>query len=300
MASVSRTLAVVAAASAAGAPRRGPEQGPGALLGAGLTQALQDAGCAMAGTTLLEAQDAPACGTPMHQRLQACADYARRLAERIATLPAAHTALVIGGDHAVAAGSWRGVGVRQGDGGAPGLLWIDAHLDSHTDATTHSGNIHGMPLAALLGEGAAALTGLRGPALDPARTCVLGARAWEGEERALLQRLGVRIFEMAEIRRRGLDAVFAEALRIARGKGGGFGVSLDLDAIDPQQMPAVLCPEAGGIDAGELATALRTLRGCADLRALEITEYVPALDPDGGCARLVIDLACAALGRRSG
>ncbi|WP_051020048.1 ornithine--oxo-acid transaminase, partial [Thauera linaloolentis] len=216
------------------------------------------------------------------------------LADRIAALAADAVPLVLGGDHAVAAGTWRGIARRAGH--APGLVWVDAHLDSHTATTTHSGNIHGMPLAALLGEGDAALAGVPGLPLDPARTCIVGARAWEPEERQLLERLGVRIFDMAEIARRGLTAVFRDALAIARAQGSGFGLSLDLDALDPQALPAVTCPEASGLDPRELADALLALRGCDDFLALEIVEYRPDLDADGRCARWIAEFAAAALG----
>lgn len=290
------TIRVIGAAAALGAPDTGPAGAPDALLAAGLVHHLCARGAPTEADPVLHAYEAPPISAAMDERLVAAGAYAHRLADHLAALPADCVPLVLGGDHAVAAGTWRGVARRLKPRGALGLIWIDAHLDSHTEHSTHSGNIHGMPLAALLGEGAAPLTSVPGPVLDPAHVCVIGARAWEAEELERLTRLGVRIFGMSEVRRRGLDAVFCDALTLARRGTAGFGVSLDLDALDPQDMPAVLCPEPGGLRARELADALHVLRSCGDLAALEIVEYLPARDPRGACADWVKTFAEAALG----
>ena len=284
---------ILGAASALGAPHPGAALAPQALRTGGLTRSLVATGLEVEWGTTLHPPALAADGCDMHPRLEANAVFARSLADAIAHLPSGAFPLVLGGDHAIAAGTWRGVGRRLGH--APGLIWIDAHLDSHTAATTHSGNIHGMPLAALLGEGDAALTAIPGPTLDPKHCCIIGARAWEPEELALLQRKGVRIFSMNEVQQRGLNVVFAEALANARSHGCGFGLSIDLDALDPIALPAVTCPEPGGIAPAELAAILPTLRTCADFVALEIVEYRPDLDPDGHSARWVTALASAAL-----
>ncbi|WP_327084806.1 ornithine--oxo-acid transaminase [Thauera sp. Sel9] len=287
-------LKIIGAGSALGAPHPGSAAAPEALRQGGLAEHLASIGLSVEWNTTLEAPAAASAAAGMAARLQANGDFARRLADQVAALPADATALVVGGDHAVATGTWRGIARRAGH--APGLIWVDAHLDSHTAATTHSGNIHGMPLAALLGEGDPALAGIPGPRLEPARVCIVGARAWEMEELQLLQGLGVRIFDIMEVRRRGLAAVFRDALGIARAGGGGFGLSLDLDALDPQAVPAVTCPEADGLDARELADALLALRACDDFLALEIVEYRPDLDADGRSAHWALEFAAAALG----
>ena len=155
-----------------------------------------------------------------------------------------------------------------------------------------------MPLAALLGEGDAALAAIPGPTLDPQRTCIIGARAWEAEELALLQRLGVRVFTMDEVHARGLAAVFRDALDIVRAGVPGFGLSLDLDAIEPSSLPAVTCPEVGGIDPAALVAVLHRLRACEDFVALELVEYRPDLDPEGDSAQWIAAFAAAALGPR--
>ena len=290
---------ILGVAAALGAPHPGSAATPDRLLAGGLL-----ARCARLGLTAdwagtLRPTAPPPAEAAMAIRLAACAGFGRELADHLAGLAPGVVPLVLGGDHAIAVGTWRGLGRRAGC--APGLIWIDAHLDSHTPASTHSGNLHGMPLAALLGQGDAGLCAIPGPALDPSRCCVLGARAWEDEERVLLDRLQVRIFTMDEIRARGLPAVFAESLRIARGDAAApqaFGLSLDLDALDPLQLPAVTCPEAGGLEAAGLLAALRLLRGCDTLLGLEIVEYRPDLDPSAQGARLIAALAAAALGGR--
>ncbi|RMD80145.1 MAG: arginase, partial [Gammaproteobacteria bacterium] len=165
----------------------------------------------------------------------------------------------------------------------------------HTPRTTPSGALHGMPLACLLGAEEGALEPLCPPypALDLERVCVLGARSFEPEEAALLDRLGVRVLGMAEVRRRGLAACWAEALeRVALGP---YGVSIDLDAVDPAQAPGVGTPEPGGLDGGELAAALAGLRADPELAAVELMEYHPGRDPEGRTLRLLQALLCAAL-----
>jgi arginase len=164
--------------------------------------------------------------------------------------------------------------------GPIGLIWIDAHMDSHTFATTPSGQIHGMPLACLLGHGEATLTGIDGAEakLRPEHVCLIGVRSFEVGEAALLHRLGVRVYDMEEIRRRGLSAVFDEALAIVRQGTAGFGVSVDLDALDPAEEPGVGTPVPGGLRRAELADALSHLRGDRGFVAMEIVEYNPRRD----------------------
>jgi arginase len=197
-----------------------------------------------------------------------------------AVLQAGNFPLVVGGDHSCAIGTWSGVHRALAGRGPLGLIWIDAHMDSHTFATTPSGQIHGMPLACLLGYGEAALTGIDGAEvkLRPEHVCLIGVRSYEADEAALLHRLGVRVFDMNEIRRRGLAEVFDAALAIVRHGTAGFGVSVDLDALDPDEEPGVGTPVPGGLHRAELAAALSRLRGDPAFVAMEIVEYNPRRD----------------------
>jgi arginase len=200
---------------------------------------------------------------------------------------------VIGGDHSCAGGTWTGVArTLQGE---LGLVWVDAHMDSHTPGTSHTGRLHGMPLAWLLGQDDDPLYGLASGVVAPNRVALIGVRSFEPEEEERLGRLGVRVFHIDEVQRRGLDAVFAEALAIATTGTEGFGVSIDLDVVTPEEAPGVGTPVPGGIQGHELARALERISGRPDLAAVELVEYLPRLDPDGRSARVAIDVLAAVL-----
>jgi arginase len=200
---------------------------------------------------------------------------------------------VIGGDHSCAGGTW--TGVARTLAGDLGLVWVDAHMDSHTPNTSHTGRLHGMPLAWLLGQDDDPLYGLAAGVLEPRHVCLVGVRSYEPEEDERLRRLGVRVVFMDEIRRRGIDAVLDEALDIATAGTGGFGVSIDLDVVTPEEAPHVGTPVKGGVSSAELARALEKIPGRAGLAAVELVEYSPRLDRDGRTARVAIDLLSAAL-----
>lgn len=204
---------------------------------------------------------------------------------------------VLGGDHSCAGGTWSGVArtLHAKGAGALGLVWIDAHMDSHTPATSHTGRMHGMPLAWLLGEDDDPLYGLASGVLDPRHVALIGVRSYEPEEADRLRRLGVRVYMLAETRARGLATVFGEALGIATGGTAAFGVSIDLDVVNPAEAPGVGTPVAGGLGGAELARALAQIGGRGDLAAIELVEYCPRLDANGCSARVAIDLLAAAL-----
>jgi arginase len=202
--------------------------------------------------------------------------------------------VVLGGDHAIAIGTWGGVarGLRR----APfGLIWMDAHLDAHTLETTPSMNAHGMSAAVLLGHGSPEFLAVGGGALRPEHLCYIGVRSYEAAEWALLRRLGVHIFYMDEVRGRGLAAVMADALAIVTRGTRGFGLTIDLDGFDPTDVPGVGLHVADGLRGAEAATVLRGIARDPRLKALEIVEYAPALDRDQRTARLVLDLLASAL-----
>lgn len=219
------------------------------------------------------------------------ADLCRRLANEVElTLAASAFPVVVGGDHSIAIGTWSGVARVLG---APlGLLWIDAHLDSHTPESSYSGAIHGMPLACLLGRGDKRLLniGLSGVQIDAAHTVVLGPRSCEPEEIEFLQQRGVRIIDCEEIARRGFANCLDEAQGIVASAPTGFGVTIDLDAVDPAAAPGVGSPEPDGLQVAEVLAALHGLAGLPGLRGLEIVEYNPDRDRFGMTAGLISDL----------
>ncbi len=157
---------------------------------------------------------------------------------------------VIGGDHSCAIGTWSGVAERlRRRGKELALLWMDAHMDVHTPATTPSGNIHGMPLATLLGYGAPHLTHLLSPLakVKPENVFLIGTRSYEQEEKALLEKLKVRIYYMEEVQRRGLSTIFSEILTQLAARKLAYGVSLDIDFFDAKEMSATATPEENGL-----------------------------------------------------
>lgn len=223
----------------------------------------------------------------------------QRLKQRVQQLRLGGTLpIVIGGDHSCAIGTWSGIAASSRR--PVGLLWIDAHLDSHTPESSESQRLHGMPLAALLGEGDARFTMLAGtpPAIDPHFCAVLGVRSFEQGEPLRLKRLGVRFYTRDEIIRRGLANVLNEAWRHVANAPGGFGISLDLDVLDPMLAPGVSVPEQHGLNPAQLASILRRQPRKHRLRALEIVELNPRRDPQGKTRRLLPSLIRALLEKR--
>ncbi len=207
--------------------------------------------------------------------------------------------LVLGGDHSCAIGTWKGAARALASRGSLGLIWIDDHMDAHTVLTTPSGRIHGMPLACLFGHGDPRLTAIAGGAtLDPQRVCLVGVRNFETGEAALLRRRGVRVFFMHEIARRGLHDVMTDAVAIA-GSGSAYGISFDLDAVDPRDAPGVGSPAAGGIRGPDLLRSFSCIGHDPALAGLEIVEYNPHRDRGGATARFVSDAITALLAPRT-
>ena len=228
-----------------------------------------------------------------------------RVVERLAIhtqelVASARMPVVLGGDHTCAIGTWKGIARALAPRGPLGLIWIDAHMDAHTTQTSESGRLHGMPLACLLGVGDPRLTAIAGGTqLDPRQVCLVGVRSFETGEAALLRRLGVRVFFMHEVVRRGLAAVMEEALAIAGSGASRYGISLDLDAVDPRDAPGVGSPVSGGIRAPELLRVLSRFGRDPALAGLEIVEYNPHRDRRGKTALLAADAIEALLAPRA-
>lgn len=288
---------LIGAAIGCGAQDDGCKDGPRALLQAGALARLQTPDTR--GGLVHDIELATSSGHSRKARLAALpgvAGFSRALADATAhSMHEGHVPVVIGGDHSCAIGTWSGVANAlrsNGQDGALGLIWIDAHLDSHTPQTSDSGAIHGMPLAALLGHGARALTHVRdtAPKLLPQHVVVIGARSYEPAERALLDLLGVRVIDADEVARNGLRAVMADAIRVVTTGTAAFGVTLDLDAFDPAVAPGVGSPEPGGLTAQDMTQALAACARDARFAAFELVEYNPRHDKGGITARLALDL----------
>ena len=288
-----RDVAIIGVASGWGARDRGCEDGPQALQASGILQCLHNEDRPLPSFEVLRISAL----LPDQADLDRVADIDRRLASLVAAQLKRHALpIVVGGDHACAVGTWSGVRAALPPQQALGLIWVDAHMDSHVPDTSPSGALHGMPLACLLGEGPDVLTKLGGPdpKLRPQHLCLIGVRSFEPDEQALLERMGVRVFFMDEVRARGFDAVWREAVRLVTHDVAGYGVTIDLDAIDPRDAPGVGTPENGGIAGEELIRAVQQLHDDPRLLAVEIAEYNPHEDRERLTLRLLRRLICAA------
>lgn len=231
--------------------------------------------------------------TPEDNALRTVASISGKLAQAVVnTLAEGDFPVVIGGDHSCAIGTWSGAHAHLADTGRLGLIWIDAHMDSHTARTSPSQALHGMPLACLLGHGDPSLTQVMSacPKVLPQDVCLIGVRSFEWGEAALLRTLGVRIYFMDEIRERGFLAVFREAVAHVNRETVGYGISLDLDALDPAEEAGVGSPVPDGLHRQELLAALESVHADRKLMALEIVEYNPYRDKDYATARAVSEL----------
>ena len=217
-----------------------------------------------------------------------------------AILEANQLPLILGGDHSIAIGSFAGVASHyKKQDQTVGLLWFDAHSDINTPETTPSGNIHGMPLAALLGYGAPELTNVAGfaPKLDPKLCVHVGARDIDVGERELIKKLGIRFFTMREIDERGMSACMDEAIAIASRGTGGYAVTFDVDVLDPGDAPGSGTLVRGGLTYREAHLGMEKVAEAGGMRMLEMVEINTALDVNNKTAELGVELILSALGK---
>jgi len=198
--------------------------------------------------------------------------------------------IIIGGDHSCAIASWHGIIDALNADEEYGLIWIDAHMDAHTLETSHSKFYHGMPISFLLGKNIDNFQLSPKVQIRPDNLVIIGARSFEAEEEKLLHSLEVRIFYIAEVRARGLEQIFKEAISIVNKKTKYFGVSIDLDAIDPKYAPGVGSPEPNGLSWLELKNTLPIIFSNPNLSALEITEFNPTRDIDDKTAEIILQI----------
>lgn len=286
-----------------GAGRRGVDMGPSAIRAAGLDRAV-----ANLGFTVTDAGNIPvpqpesvsqvsARARYLHEIAAACEELASRVD---AALAGGSVPVVLGGDHSIAVGSVSGLAsYHRRRGEKVGLIWLDAHADINTPESSPSGNVHGMPLAALLGEGAPELTRVAGfaPKVAADQVAVIGARSLDPGERDRIRSLGVRVFTMSELDERGMGEVIKEAIRIASAGTAGFHVTMDMDFIDPSFAPGVGTPETGGATFRESHLAMEKMAVSGHVLAVEITEVNPLFDTANQTGRLAVDLILSALGK---
>jgi arginase len=288
-----------------GASRRGVDMGPSAMRVAGLEPRLEALGHQVTdgGNILVEIAETQASGNRSAHYLKEITETCTRTAEAvIKTLEAGMTPLVLGGDHSLAAGSISGVAefFRRKEQKI-GVLWIDAHSDINTPETSPSGNVHGMPLAALLGLGPEPLGNIFGyaPKISPENTVLIGVRDIDAAERENIRRAGVaEVYTMRDIDERGMRTVMEEALRAASRGTAGYHVSLDMDWIDPEDAPGVGTPVRGGATYREAHLAMEILADHGRMVSFEIVEVNPIIDEHNRTADLAVELACSAFGKK--
>jgi arginase len=288
-----------------GASRRGVDMGPSAMRVAGLEARLEALGHHVTdgGNIRVEIAETQDFGDQKARYLKQIADTCTRTAEAvIKTLDKGMTPLVLGGDHSLAVGSVSGVAEfyrlrRQ----KIGVLWIDAHSDINTPETSLSGNVHGMPLAALLGLGPEPLSNIFGymPKIAAENTVLIGVRDIDAAERLNLRRAGVaEVYTMRDIDERGMRAVMEEAVNVAGFDTAGYHVSLDMDWIDPEDAPGVGTPVRGGATYREAHLAMEILADDGRMLSFEMVEVNPVIDEHNRTADLAVELACSAFGKK--
>jgi len=288
-------VAIIGAALDLGAGRRGVDMGPSAIRYAGLSDRLERAG--------IEVEDRGNVQAPLAETRASGPERARFLDEILETCARVAgeverargdglVPLVLGGDHSIAMGSLSGLAAE----GPGGVLWLDAHGDLNTPATTPSGNVHGMPLAAAIGLcDDFARDGLRLPAVDPEHVALVGVRSLDPGEQALVRDLGVAVYTISDLDRRGMEPVITETLE--RVSGGSFvHVSVDLDVVDPEVAPGVGDPVRGGLSYREAHLAFELVAEAEVMDGLDIVEVNPIHDHENATAGVAVELATSAFG----
>ncbi len=298
-----RSVAILGVPLDLGAGRRGTDMGPSAVRIAGLHAEIRRLG--------LHSEDLGDLEIPAVETLQSRDPSAKFLPEIARACRQAHDLVsaamgrgcipvILGGDHSVAAGSISGVAhhLRQ-EGHSLGLLWVDAHGDMNTPKTSPSGNVHGMPLASVLGYGPKELTHIGGfaPKVLPGRTVLLGVRDIDPEERVFIAESGVRTFSMSEIDEKGMRRVMEEALPILTASTAGFHVSFDMDGIDPNYAPGVGTAVQGGLTYREAHLLAEMCARSGKVTSMEVMEVNPILDVANRTGHLAMELILSLLGK---
>lgn len=285
-----------------GASRRGVDMGPSAMRLSRLTALLGSLGLRVDDLGNISVPDRSAIGSTLAARLDAIREVCAELAARTAdAVRAGHRPIVLGGDHSLAAGSVAGTASALAERGERcGLIWLDAHGDLNTPTSSLTGNVHGMPVAHLLGLGDSRMARLASvfPAIREEHLVYVGLRDLDDAEKATIRERGLHAFTMRDIDERGLRSVMEEAVAIATRGTGGVHVSCDADWIDPGEAPGVGTPVRGGATLREAHLAMEIIHDSGALVAMDLVEINPILDRQNHTAELAADLIASAFGRR--
>src|ERR671912_300156 len=299
-----RPVHVIGVSLDLGGNRRGVDMGPSAFRIAGLGERLAALGIPVvdAGDLVAPIPETKAFGDPTKKYIREIARVCERLYKAsLAVLEKGGIPLVLGGDHSVAAGSVAATAdfVRREDKPL-GLIWVDAHGDMNTPASSDSGNVHGMPLASLLGPEPSELSRIGGfsPKVLPEHTVLIGIRNLDEREKEIVRASKVHVFTMKDIDRAGIASVVEQALALAGNGTGGLHVSFDLDVCDPTVAPGVGTPVKGGLDYREAHMVMEMVADSGLLTSLDLVEVNPVLDIQNQTAVLGAELALSALGMK--
>ncbi|MBV9596168.1 MAG: arginase [Chloroflexi bacterium] len=280
-----------------GAGRRGVDMGPYAIRYAGLARDLLEMGLEVTDyhNLTVPGPESGDVGWPRARYEQLIEEACLALRNCVADIGRkGNFPLVLGGDHSIAMGTVAGLLDARGD---VGVLWVDAHGDINTPETTPSGNVHGMPVATMLGlSGLGARLGWTSRRLDPHRVVLFGTRTLDAGERRAIRELGVRMFTMSEIDQRGVKACLDEAISLLVGRGG-IHISFDIDAVDPLEAPGVGTPWPGGLTYREAHLAMEVLAATGEVSSMEVVEVNPIADHENRTGKLAAELILSALGR---
>jgi arginase len=287
-----------------GADRRGVDMGPSALRIADIDEKLIALGYKVVDEGDIEVQ-VPEVLKIQNPRLKylpeitvACEKLARKV-KRV--LKEGNFPLVLGGDHSMAIGTIAGVsGYCRDNGLRPGVIWIDAHSDINIPATSPSGNIHGMPVAASIGLGAPELAAVGGSfqKLNPENIVMIGLRSVDEGERKIIREKGIKAYTMTDVDRLGVHNVMAETLEYLRTRADHVHVSFDLDSVDPTIASGVGTPVPGGLTYREAHLLMEMIAESGVLHSLEVAEVNPILDNVNLSAIFASDLVASAMGKR--
>ena len=298
------TIHVIGVSLDLGGNRRGVDMGPSAFRIAGVAERLSALGMTVVdeGDLVAPIPEVKSFGDPMKKYIREIARVCEKLYKTsLAALDKGGLPLVLGGDHSLAAGSVAASAefVRR-DQKPLGLIWVDAHGDINTPSSTNSGNVHGMPLASLLGPEPAELSRIGGfsPKVLPQHTVLIGIRNLDQREKEILRASGAHVFTMKDIDRSGIASVVEQALTLAGTGTAGIHVSFDLDVCDPTIAPGVGTPVKGGLDYREAHMVMEMIADSGLLRALDLVEVNPILDDRNQTAILGAELALSALGQK--
>lgn len=298
-----RNIALISVYMDLGAGRRGVDMGPSAIRIAGLVEKLAQSGCQVREMGAIYAHEPEICkeGPSNLKYLKEVAQVCGQVKEQtMKALGSGWFPLILGGDHSIAIGSVSGMAEHyRGRNERVGLIWVDAHADMNLPETSPSGNIHGMPLAVLLGRGNPTLTALNGEtsAVLPQNVTIIGARDIDKKEKEMVRQSGIRVYTMSEIDERGVAVCIDEALQRALSDTAGFHISFDLDALDPREAQGVGTPVDGGLNYREAHLVCEKAAKTGKLLSFEVVEVNPILDSQNHTARLAVDLVESALGK---